>query len=455
MTGSKSTITASSKYVFKGEIGKGKFGVVYLAEDRITGKQFAVKKIPQPKKGLFGTSASADFITSETELQKEARISSLLSQGSEESKREPMFPANVVSVHEVLEDKRHLYIVMDLCQGGTLADYLDQRRHGTVVNIGPPAVRSTGDIHRVFSATSLDSFSDAVSFGGSSASDASGAQSPHRVDSSDDLEDSSDEEKPASSVPAFRLHDERRRAERREREDEAAWIIWEIAAAVAHCHRRGVLHRDIKPENILLQRPPVFVDGGTSRKASMRRTTFLSAMLPRSFSHASLPRASVSAPSLSLPHSSPAHELAHSPAGQQVVLADFGLAEQLSEDRPYASRGLVGSPAYLAPEVAAGLPVGFASDVWGIGICLYFILSEGQLPFSGRDTRTLLRSIRRASLPMSSATWALTSEDAKTVVRTLLAASPKQRPMAEEVMKMAWVAEGHARWIARHGVVAE
>ncbi|CAI5461609.1 unnamed protein product [Closterium sp. Yama58-4] len=139
---------------------------------------------------------------------------------------------------------------------------------------------------------------------------------------------------------------------------------------------------------------------------------------------------------------------------QGLRLADFGLAEKLQPGQA-ATRGLVGSPAYVAPEVAAGLPVSFPADVWGIGICLYMVLSGGQLPFSGRRTRLLLLNIRRAQLPMGTAAWVSVSGEAKDVVRRLLAADPKHRPSAEEVLRMPWVVNGRQQWLQRQrGLVA-
>ncbi len=42
------------------------------------------------------------------------------------------------------------------------------------------------------------------------------------------------------------------RAHKRLPEPEAATLAFQAAAAVAHCHHRGVVHRDIKLENLLL-----------------------------------------------------------------------------------------------------------------------------------------------------------------------------------------------------------
>jgi len=51
--------------------------------------------------------------------------------------------------------------------------------------------------------------------------------------------------------------------------DEALRITCEVASALDHSHRRGIVHRDIKPENILLEDGQALVaDFGIARAAS-------------------------------------------------------------------------------------------------------------------------------------------------------------------------------------------
>ncbi len=116
----------------------------------------------------------------------------------------------------------------------------------------------------------------------------------------------------------------------------AARLTITIAEAVHHAHQRGVLHRDLKPANILIDEH-----------------------------------------------------------GQPHV-TDFGLARRLADESSLTqSDAILGTPAFMAPEQAAGKRAAatVASDVYGIGGILYVLLS-GQSPFQGDtalDTLDLVR----------------------------------------------------------------
>jgi eukaryotic-like serine/threonine-protein kinase len=107
-----------------------------------------------------------------------------------------------------------------------------------------------------------------------------------------------------------------------------------VAAALAHAHERGIVHRDIKPENILL-------------------------------------------------------------VGGQPLVADFGIARVLEPggDARMTSTGMiVGTPAYMSPEQAAGEDsVDHRADLYSLGCVLYEMLAGGP-PFSGATLAAVIAS---------------------------------------------------------------
>lgn len=108
--------------------------------------------------------------------------------------------------------------------------------------------------------------------------------------------------------------------------DHAALVLSQIADALKAAHDAGVVHRDVKPSNVLLATP------------------------------------------------------------DRALLTDFGIAR--THDATMTSGVLTASPAYLAPEVAAGKGATRASDVWSLGATLFHML-EGRAPYDVVDGNVL------------------------------------------------------------------
>jgi serine/threonine-protein kinase len=104
--------------------------------------------------------------------------------------------------------------------------------------------------------------------------------------------------------------------------DEAARIAAQIARALDHAHRSGLVHRDVKPENILIDRD------------------------------------------------------------RHARITDFGLVHEASAASFTLSHHVLGTPAFIAPEQALGEPVDPRSDVYGLGAVLYNMLT-GRAPYGG------------------------------------------------------------------------
>ncbi|RYG75442.1 serine/threonine protein kinase, partial [bacterium] len=111
-------------------------------------------------------------------------------------------------------------------------------------------------------------------------------------------------------------------------------LMRQVCGAVARAHDTGVVHRDLKPENIMVM-SRVGDDGEQE---------------------------------------------------EVVKVCDFGIAHlQKSPDESAAGKGLlVGTPEYMAPEVARGEEPDGRSDLYALGVVLYQILTK-RLPFEGGD----------------------------------------------------------------------
>jgi tetratricopeptide (TPR) repeat protein len=111
-------------------------------------------------------------------------------------------------------------------------------------------------------------------------------------------------------------------------------MIADVADALDHAHKSGVIHRDIKPSNLLL-----------------------------------------------------------SPEGRLSV-NDFGLARVLEQPGMTMTGEFVGTPAYMSPEqIAAGrVPIDHRTDVYSLGATLYELLTL-QPPFSGKSRDQVLAQI--------------------------------------------------------------
>ena len=114
---------------------------------------------------------------------------------------------------------------------------------------------------------------------------------------------------------------------------EAVKVLTDVADALDYAHSQGVVHRDIKPENILL-------------------------------------------------------------SGRHALVTDFGVAKAVSEAtgrQALTTAGVaLGTPAYMAPEQAAGEPqIDHRVDIYALGVLGYELIS-GRTPFTGRTSQEVL-----------------------------------------------------------------
>ena len=138
------------------------------------------------------------------------------------------------------------------------------------------------------------------------------------------------------------------------------------ATALAAIHEAGVVHRDFKPANVLL-----------------------------------------------------------GPDGPRVI--DFGIARPLDATMNTHS-GVVGTPAYMAPEQLQGVSVGPATDMFAWG-CLVAYAANGAPPFAGESVPATLHRILNAEPDLGALTGTL-----RTLVSSCLDKDPSRRPGACDVL---------------------
>jgi serine/threonine-protein kinase len=129
------------------------------------------------------------------------------------------------------------------------------------------------------------------------------------------------------------------RAEGRLLPERAAEIAVAVCGALSAAHARGLVHRDIKPGNVML-----------------------------------------------------------TPSGGVKVM-DFGIARAVAAESVTQTSAVVGTAQYLSPEQAQGLGVDGRSDVYGLGCCVYEMVT-GVVPFSGSSPVAIAyRHVREAPRP--------------------------------------------------------
>src|SRR5439155_15153263 len=73
--------------------------------------------------------------------------------------------------------------------------------------------------------------------------------------------------------------------------------------------------------------------------------------------------------------------------GGRIILMDFGAGEFINVKS--ATSGRQGTPLYLAPEIFAGANASVQSDIYSVGVLLYYLVT-GAFPVSGSSVPDLM-----------------------------------------------------------------
>ncbi|HYC51645.1 MAG TPA: protein kinase [Gemmatimonadaceae bacterium] len=149
---------------------------------------------------------------------------------------------------------------------------------------------------------------------------------------------------------------------------DAVRYLHDVFDALAHAHTQGIVHRDVKPDNIMI-------------------------------------------------------------SGRHALVVDFGIAKAMSAARLEAVGAgdealtqvgaSIGTPAYMAPEQAAGDPdVNHSADIYAAGVVAYEMLS-GSPPFIGPAQQVLAAQIHKEPAPLATVAPATPAALARLVMRCL------------------------------------
>jgi len=122
--------------------------------------------------------------------------------------------------------------------------------------------------------------------------------------------------------------------------------------------------------------------------------------------------------------------LAHGSARLEVKVIDFGLAKAASDvagEMELTHGGFVGTPAFASPEQFAGDTVDARSDIYALGVTLWFALS-GRLPFAGKTIDEIREQQAHHSLPLEQLKARGVPEAVLGLLQSCLAIDPAKRP---------------------------
>lgn len=119
----------------------------------------------------------------------------------------------------------------------------------------------------------------------------------------------------------------------------------------------------------------------------------------------------------------------------ELKIADFGLATVMEESK--LERMKCGSPGFVAPEMLSGQGYDTKADIFSAGIILCMILT-GVSPFYDKCYENILLKNREAVIDFKEPHWILISEEAKNLVRRMVAKDPQKRCTAAEALQDPW-----------------
>uniref|UniRef100_A0A6Q2Z5H9 Serine/threonine-protein kinase n=1 Tax=Esox lucius TaxID=8010 RepID=A0A6Q2Z5H9_ESOLU len=167
------------------------------------------------------------------------------------------------------------------------------------------------------------------------------------------------------------------------------FLVSQILQALRHLHFKNIVHCDLKPENVLLASADAF---------------------------------------------------------PQVKLCDFGFARIIGEKS--FRRSVVGTPAYLAPEVLRNKGYNRSLDMWSVGVIIYVSLS-GTFPFN--EDEDIHDQIQNAAFMYPPNPWKKVSREAIDLINNLLQVKMRKRYSVDKSLSHPWL-QDYQMWLDLRGL---
>ncbi|XP_052436737.1 serine/threonine-protein kinase D1 isoform X1 [Carassius gibelio] len=162
------------------------------------------------------------------------------------------------------------------------------------------------------------------------------------------------------------------------------FLVTQILIALRHLHFKNIVHCDLKPENVLLASADSF---------------------------------------------------------PQVKLCDFGFARIIGEKS--FRRSVVGTPAYLAPEVLRNKGYNRSLDMWSVGVIVYVSLS-GTFPFN--EDEDIHDQIQNAAFMYPPNPWKTVTPEAIDLINNLLQVKMRKRYSVDKSLSHPWL-QDYQMWL--------
>ncbi len=171
-----------------------------------------------------------------------------------------------------------------------------------------------------------------------------------------------------------------------------------IVEALAYAHDQGIIHRDLKPGNVLIGPfgETVVIDWGLAKDLASTDPSLQSVVRNRP------------------------------PDGDRSAAVDDASKSEARGDDLTLDGSVMGTPAYMSPEQAAGEPLDARADVYALGAILYHVLG-GRPPFLGRTLDALLIEVLSKQPPPLAELAEGIPTDLTTIVAKAMARDPAAR----------------------------